>query len=47
MANRSKMPKATCPYCARKVGQTATGRLYPHKDRSTGNQCGRSGGKPN
>jgi len=39
--------KATCPYCAQKVALTKLGKLYTHKDRATGNRCGRSGGRPN
>lgn len=38
--------RVTCPYCAKRVALTSTGRLYKHTDPATGNVCGRSGGRP-
>lgn len=38
--------RATCPYCAKRVALTSSGKLYAHKDPATGNRCGRSGGRP-
>lgn len=37
--------RCTCPYCAQRVAVTSTGKIWKHKDRSTGNVCGRSGGR--
>jgi endogenous inhibitor of DNA gyrase (YacG/DUF329 family) len=39
--------KVKCPYCAKKVALTKTGKLWPHNDPATKNRCGRSGGRPN
>jgi hypothetical protein len=41
------MTKVRCPYCAKKVALTKTGKLYAHKDPATKKKCGRSGGRPN
>jgi endogenous inhibitor of DNA gyrase (YacG/DUF329 family) len=43
----TKVKKVTCPYCAKKVGLTSTGKLYPHLDPVTRKRCARSGGRPN
>jgi hypothetical protein len=42
MAKRVK-----CPYCAKKVALTKTGKLFTHLDPVTKFRCARSGGRPN
>jgi hypothetical protein len=39
--------KVRCPYCAKRVALTSTGKLHAHLDPETKNRCGRSGGRPN
>jgi hypothetical protein len=39
--------RATCPYCAKRVALTRTGKLWTHLDPETKRKCGRSGGRPN
>ena len=43
----AKHGKATCPYCAKRVALTSTGKLHTHNDPATKVRCVRSGGRPN
>lgn len=43
----TKPTKTTCPYCARRIALTSTGKLRRHLTKRGGPVCGRSGGRPN
>lgn len=44
---RKATKRATCPYCAKRVALTSTGKLHAHLDPETHKRCARSGGRPN
>jgi hypothetical protein len=46
MTFQFKPKRVTCPYCAKRVALTKTGKLHTHTDPETHRRCGRSGGRP-